>query len=151
MERKYYYLNPGYIFYSDERYLVETVLGSCISVCLWDEKRLTGGINHFIFPGNGEKENSSKYGTNATQHLIKMVLESGSRIENIQAYIIGGANNRLMDLDIGGRNKKNAEEILGKYGIKIRGKWTGGYCGRKISFDTYTGEVEIFLLKESGG
>ena len=36
---KKYYLKPGYIFFSSEGHILETVLGSCVSVCLFDNKK----------------------------------------------------------------------------------------------------------------
>lgn len=150
MERKYYYLNPGYIFYSEEPYLVETVLGSCISVCLWDKERKVGGVNHFVFAEGGKiSEQNGKYGNYSMPYLIEIMLQHGSRIGNLSALIIGGANSRIIKMDVGERNLKTAKETLRKFGIRVGGEWIGGYTGRKVRFDTYTGNVEVIMLQDT--
>ena len=149
MERKYYYLNPGYIFYSEEPYIVETVLGSCIAVCLWDRERRVGAMNHFVFSDGGKiNEQNGKYGNYSTPHLIQIMLEHGSRISDLQACLAGGANSRIMQMDVGGRNLRTAKEILNRYKIMIVNEWTGGYRGRKVKFDTLTGNMEVILLND---
>ena len=49
------FLQPCTIFVHREEHWVSTILGSCISLCLWDPKLGAGGINHYMLPlWNGE-------------------------------------------------------------------------------------------------
>ncbi len=41
-ERFQYLLKPGYVFLSQEPTLIYTVLGSAVTVCLWDRKNRYG-------------------------------------------------------------------------------------------------------------
>src|SRR4051812_50175375 len=50
MGRKTVYLLPGELHASAEQTQVTTILGSCVSVCLWDQKLRIGGMNHFLLP-----------------------------------------------------------------------------------------------------
>ena len=47
---KRFYLHPGRLLVSTEPAAVTTILGSCVSVCLWDESRGIGGMNHHLLP-----------------------------------------------------------------------------------------------------
>lgn len=41
---------------ASERCSINTILGSCVAVCLWDAKTGVGGMNHLLLPhfaGNG--------------------------------------------------------------------------------------------------
>ncbi|HAH25555.1 MAG TPA: chemotaxis protein CheD, partial [Prolixibacteraceae bacterium] len=43
-----HFLHPSTIWVSKESQWVTTVLGSCVSICLFDQKKCIGGINHFM-------------------------------------------------------------------------------------------------------
>jgi hypothetical protein len=45
-----HYLVAGTLFAHEKRYMVTTVLGSCVSVCLWDGILNRVGINHYMLP-----------------------------------------------------------------------------------------------------
>jgi len=45
-----YFIKPGYIFVSAKPAIISAVLGSCVSVCIYDNKLKTGGMNHFKLP-----------------------------------------------------------------------------------------------------
>jgi chemotaxis protein CheD len=59
--RKQFYLHPGQIFASRECHVVTTILGSCVSVCLWIRPPKSG-INHFFFPRILDGPASPRYG-----------------------------------------------------------------------------------------
>jgi hypothetical protein len=40
-----YYLHTGQVFATDEPYAVTTILGSCVAVCLWDDRSQVAGRN----------------------------------------------------------------------------------------------------------
>ena len=66
-----YLLEPGYVYLSRDNSVIRTVLGSCVSVCLWDKVQKYGGINHFLYPAILDKEKATpKYGNVATAALI---------------------------------------------------------------------------------
>lgn len=149
MEKDTYYLYPGYIFFSKSPYKITTVLGSCISVCLWDKKNNFGGMNHYIYADFRKTENKGISGSVAIPHLIKLMLDSGSKLENLEANIVGGASSEVLSSDVAVENIKFAKKTLENYKIKIVYMNTGGFKGRKVSFDNYTGKVEVQFLKEN--
>jgi chemotaxis receptor (MCP) glutamine deamidase CheD len=80
------YLLPGELHASAEQCQVTTILGSCVSVCLWDQKLRIGGMNHFLLPmwreGGGR---SNRFGDLAVRELLERMLRLGSQRKNLQA------------------------------------------------------------------
>jgi chemotaxis protein CheD len=153
-EYKGAYLYPGTIAVKTEPYEVTTVLGSCVSVCLWDKKRAIGGINHYLLPlWNGEGLPSPRYGNIAIQKLIDRMLALGCYRRTLRAKVFGGAmlfvaTNKMMN--VGGRNVLLAESMLAEEGIELVSSDVGGVYGRKIIFNVLTGVVRVKKLNTSG-
>ncbi|MGQ1785606.1 MULTISPECIES: chemotaxis protein CheD [unclassified Saccharicrinis] len=145
-----HFLYPSSLFVSKEPYLVKTILGSCVAVCLWDSKLKIGGINHFMLPNwNGNDLASPKYGNIAIDKLIDRMLFLGSKIENLQAKVFGGGEllqTGISKTVIGERNIRVAKLMLEERKIPVVSSSTGGKRGRKIIFFTDTGEVRHKLL-----
>lgn len=128
--------------------VIKTVLGSCISVCLWDKERKIGGINHFVYPfWDGDGLATPQYGNVAMKGLVDAMVMAGSMQRNMIAKVFGGAMLLLRDntaLHVGQRNLDVCKHYLRQYNINIMAEDTGGNRGRSILFCTNTGEV---LLK----
>ena len=139
-----YYLHPGYIYAGLTDTIITTVLGSCISVSLWDKKNHFGGMNHYIFPEDLKNESSSKYGDVACTYLLKVMKDYGAKKENLVAHIVGGSSNTALGSDIGIKNALMAKKILKKQSIYISTWDVGGELGRKMIFNTSSGEILIY-------
>lgn len=144
----HYFLQPGYILVPDQSLSISTVIGSGISVCIYDRKKQIGGMNHFIFPHIAVKgKTTALYGNIATTVLINMMLAREASIKYLEAQIFGGAyhpekNNK----DIGRENIEIAKKILLKNQISIMSQDVGGEKGRKVVFNTNTNEVAILKV-----
>lgn len=148
-EKQTYFVQPGYMFISREPHLLSTVLGSCISVCIWDPKLGFGGMNHYIHAQPFKKEQTAQFGTIAIPHLIRSMLKMGSQKYNLKAHIVGGAQNpNTGSILIGKQNIETAERVLKKNNIDIITFDTGGEFGRKVIFDTETGEIVIYKVNK---
>ncbi len=145
MELKTHFLYPSTLFASKEPYLVNTILGSCVAVCLYDPVLRIGGINHYMLPfWNGEGLASPKYGNIAIERLLEKMMSLGSRKNNIVAKVFGGGeviDTQISQFHIGERNIAVAQQVLKEINIKIAGQSLGGKNGRKIQFNTETGAV----------
>ena len=139
-----YFLQPGYIYTSTKGTIVKTVLGSCVSVCLWDKKNQIGGINHYIYPKKGKNDNIAKFGDVAIPYLIQLMRKLGSNKVDLIAHVIGGANNPKYSSSIGSENIKIAEKILKKSNIKVLSWDVGGTVGKKVAYNTFTGEALVY-------
>lgn len=146
-----HYLLAGGVFVSTQPCMVTTILGSCVSVCLWDCAQQWGGINHYMLPfWNGEGLASPKYGNIAIAKLIERLQELGSDKRNLRAKVFGGGvvlrvANPFMN--IGDRNIQLAEDLLRGDNIPIISADTGGTVGRKLIFHTGTGTVLVKKLQ----
>jgi len=143
-----YFLEPGYIYVPDQGSAISTVIGSGVSVCIFDKKKRMGGMNHFQLPIMTTKGKTTPlYGNVATITLIKMMLDLESKRIHLEAQIFGGAHNpKQKDKDIGRENRKIAQKILTKAGISISSQDVGGEKGRKVVFNTNTNEVAVLKV-----
>ena len=150
---KKYTVFPGQYMITSVPALVTTVLGSCVSVCLWDGQAGIGGMNHYLLPGTEEDEvGNMNRGITSIQLLVKSMLNRRATIENLEAKVFGGCNSLYKENNffrVGERNAAIALEILKEFNIPVRAKHVGGSYGRKIIFDTGTGKVKMKLLTET--
>lgn len=140
-----HYLYPGTLFVHRRPHLVTTVLGSCVSVCLWNQSANLGGMNHYLLPlWNGEGLPTPKYGNIAIDKLIDKVSTISEPGDKLIAKVFGGASMWEKTeglLAIGQRNIEYAIETLALHKIPIVSSDLGGYHGRKVIFNTGDGSV----------
>jgi len=143
-----YFLEPGYIFLAEKPTSISTVLGSCVSVCIYDRKRKVGGMNHFQVPFATESDQATaRFGNVATITLIRMMIHDDSKIKNMEAQILGGAHNiKVSPKDIGFENIMAAKKILTRERIRVTSEDVRGGKGRKIVFNTGTNEIAVFKV-----
>jgi chemotaxis protein CheD len=145
--RNQHFLLPGAIFATEGEYLITTVLGSCIAVCLWDQKLKLGGMNHYKLPlWNGDGLPSPKFGNIAIQKLVEKMQFMGCASGGLQAKVFGGAAVIQTTgglLNVGERNILAAQQLLAECRIPIVASDVGGALSRKIILDTVTGAVRM--------
>lgn len=140
---------PGQVFAVSTPTLFTTILGSCVSVCLFDPDTKIGGLNHYLLPGMpGKYEGElSRWGAPAIENLVAKITILGANVKRLQAKVVGGA--QISDrpvpahLRVGERNLKIAIEELEKRSIPIIGKNVGGSEGRKLLFESHTGRTWV--------
>jgi len=136
----------GQVVVPDEGHELVTILGSCVSVCLWDRKTRKGGINHYLLPETVNNAKSLHGGIAATRMLIQSMAGLSSGRKNLEAQIFGGANRFFKSesfLNVGRQNVTAALVALDEAGINVVHQDTGGETGRKIYFNTETGRVVV--------
>jgi chemotaxis protein CheD len=142
-----HFLYVGSLFARKGEHVVTTVLGSCVSVCLWDPVLKIGGINHYLLPlWNGEGLPTPKYGNIAITKLIDKMYTLGARKGSLQAKIFGGSStnsNAVGLLNVSERNIMIAKDVLKDNGIPIISSDVGGNLGRKIIFHSNSGSVLV--------
>ncbi|MBD3317812.1 MAG: hypothetical protein GF344_18665 [Chitinivibrionales bacterium] len=143
-----YHLEPGFIYVSNQCAVIRTVVGSCVAVSLWDRKKCCGGMNHFLYARPGENDRpTARFGTVAVPALVKMMEKLGCRRRNITAQVYGGARQSMTTKNRAGEeNALTAKKILNDLGIRIVSEDIGGLMGRKILFDTHTGQVAVLKV-----
>jgi chemotaxis protein CheD len=143
-DSKTYFLQPGYIFASQEPHLIHVVLGSCVTVCLWDSDKKFGGACHFIYSASKNGETNGRFGEVAIPHLIHLMKDLGSQTNQLNAHVIGGGNNINSKSSVGIENIAIAEAMLTKYRVKIVTEDIGGAVGRKLIYNSMTGKVLVY-------
>ncbi len=127
---------------------LSTVLGSCISVCLFDPVAAVGGMNHFLLPaGKGNEVDHIRFGVNAMVKLIEKLLENGASKTRLQAKMFGGARMSATLSDIGRLNVDFASTFLWNEGIPITSESVGGTMARRVIFRPATGHVKQLFVQ----
>lgn len=139
-----YYLQPGSIFISEQPYYIHTVLGSCVSVCIWDTVGNYGGMNHYIYGRPAGNERSARYGTVSIRYMLDLLYANGASPRNLKAHIVGGGFGKFSNPEVGAGNIAVAEEILERDRILIVTRDTGGQTGRKVIFNNTSGEIIVY-------
>lgn len=150
-ETKNIWVIQGEYKLSADRYAVlSTVLGSCVSVCLFDKVAGVGGMNHYLLPEGGSTgAGDVKYGANAMELLINGLLRKGATRQNIKAKIFGGARMTASFQDIGQRNGEFAIKFLGEEGFPIEARDLGGTSARRVMFHPFSGSARTSVSEGS--
>jgi len=156
------YLKSGELHFSDKPSSVMTVLGSCLSVTMFHRKARVGAICHGLLPKCRERAVCSrscaeraKYVECAIEMKVRLFDENRLKRSDIEVKVFGGAD--MFSMRLGGRNsisvgRQNieiAQQTLEKAGIRVIAMDVGGTTGRKLFFNTATGEVLLKRLQAS--
>jgi chemotaxis protein CheD len=144
------FLAPGALTVHGQPTFVKTILGSCVAVCLWDAEAGVGGVNHFLLAHPGQADEATdRYGSVATPRLIASVLRAGGKTGRLAAAVIGGGHPiDVIDFaPIGDNNTAVALTVLREAGVPVVRQETGGAHGRKLLFNTATGELYVRRLR----
>jgi chemotaxis protein CheD len=132
---------------------ISTVLGSCVSTCLWDPVERIGGMNHFMLPGEGQSAPSpwgvsARFGVYAMEVLINEMIHLGADRRRLVAKVFGGA--RVLQgfdrLDVGTMNSRFVLSFLSEEGIPVAAQDLLGASPRKLHFFPATGKVQVKKL-----
>lgn len=144
-------IHIGGLHASRKPLLLDTVLGSCIAVCLYDPVLGMGGMNHFMLPEGSDPGDptSTRYGVNAMELLISDLMKLGADRRRFQAKVFGGGHvlNIRESLDgVPQRNIDFVKRFLETEQIPIVREDMGGYQPRRVLFQTHTGKVFLKYL-----
>lgn len=140
------YLRPGEIYVSQVPTLVSTVLGSCVSVILYSPTLAKGAICHAMLP-SGTNENGFRYVDTAVTVMYERLRNISKQSLDFQVKLFGGANmlntgnGSTGPMTVGQQNVEAALQAIKALGLTLVASDTGGDRGRKIFFNSTTGEV----------
>ncbi|OHD16560.1 MAG: hypothetical protein A2086_03885 [Spirochaetes bacterium GWD1_27_9] len=141
-----FFLNPGELVFTNKPYKIKTILGSCVSVIIYDRSKKFCGMCHYLLPYSIDNGASTKYGDVAIPLLIKKFYKNNSKKSDLEAIIVGGAlifENQNEIFFIGDKNVEIAKKLLNKYRIFIKDEDSNGDKGRTIIFNTTNGKLTI--------
>jgi chemotaxis protein CheD len=152
------YLKPGEIFYADTPMVVNTVLGSCVSITMYVRRLGIGMMSHCMLPSSSESikrgEDIMKYVDCAILYMNKTVLNAGADKKDTEVKLFGGSNMFAIsdeDSGVGNRNVNASIDLLRKLGYTIMSKDTGGQYTRKLYFSLDTGTVYLRKISKIQG
>ena len=127
--------------------LITYALGSCIGICLYDQKIKLGALIHIMLPLNMEpgRKNVMKYADTGIRETLKMMESKGASRTRITAKIAGGA--KMFEIsggNLGNSGQRNIESVhmhLKREGIQLLKEDVGGSVARTLLFDPATGQA----------
>lgn len=145
-------LNIGDVIVSREPAILETVLGSCVAVCLWSERLRIGGMNHFMLPKMEDRmKDPLYYGPESIQRLLNLFVKMGIPGSSLKAKVFGGGlvmKGFHERFDVGRENVLLAKEVLARQGVPIMNELTGKEYGIKVLFHSATGRALVKKIQE---
>lgn len=148
---------PGEFYVSTEDELISTVLGSCVSIAIFDQEKKFGGMNHFILAKDSKMINdyglAGRFGEYAIELLITEMVKRGSKRENLVSKIFGGSNifgspNESQN-KVGDVNVRFTYDYLAREKIPVLASDTGGIEPRKIFFDPSSAKIWLKRIKNN--
>ncbi|MBI5552969.1 MAG: chemotaxis protein CheD [Desulfobacterales bacterium] len=161
-EKPRIYLKPGELCVSRRPVVVTTVLGSCVSATFFHQASGMAAICHALQPrctqGDACMDACSlryRYAVCAIQAMTRQMNSRGIRPREIEVKLFGGAaligssRPEAAATSMGRQNVTAAMETISDCGLFLKVMDVGGSFGRKIIFDTATGEVLMKRLRRT--
>ena len=131
--------------------LMTAGLGSCIGICIYDQKLKLGTLAHIMLPSSLQAKNSqnqAKFADSAIIVALQELEKNGAMRSRLLAKIAGGAQmfkfaGESDILKIGERNARAVEDNLKKNNIRLLASDTGGNYGRTITFNPENGDLLV--------
>lgn len=154
------FLQTGDCFLGVQPTLVTTVLGSCLAVTIHAPQFGIGTICHAFLPdssdmkkGHGPDPQICRFVDTALQNMLESIDKLGIPRRELVIKMFGGSTGiavRGMEnssYNIGRRNVEMARKMLKFARLDIAAEDVGGAQGRKLMFQTQTGEIWLKRLK----
>jgi len=152
-------IEPGEYYVSSEDVVMTTLLGSCVSSCLYDPYTRITGMNHFLLSSRRYAKDmplcitdAGRYGIHSMELLINEMWKCGARRENLKAKVFGGGailktNEAFRSnfFSVGEVNVRFIREFLKNENIPLVASDLGGTVGRVISF--YSRDYSVYVRK----
>ncbi|MDC8756459.1 chemotaxis protein CheD [Janthinobacterium fluminis] len=144
------FLQPGDYFVGDAGFRVSTLLGSCVSITLWQPQLRIGAMSHFLLParapgGADDGDLDGRYGEEALALMLDELARLGVRGGACEAKIFGGGNmfarRRCDGGGVGRQNGETARRLLADLAIPVRSQCLFGDGHRQIVFELASGDV----------
>lgn len=159
--REVIYIDPGaYVTGQRLKHQYCTILGSCICMILWHPESHFFAMCHYLLvqakPNNRiDTSIIGRYGDLILPYFLKLVTRAGVPLVDLEVSVYGGASSGKSEglsscFQVAARNIKFVEHFIHQHQIKLKNKDLGGDEGRKIWFDTETGECRMAKMTKQG-
>lgn len=157
------FLQPGEHAVGDARHRLRTLLGSCVSITLWQPQQRVGAMSHFLLPRRqrppapgGPAALDARYGEEALALMVQGLARQGVDARQCVARLFGGGDmfpepprpaRAGRSGDVGRRNGEAARLLLQHLGVPVASEHLFGAGHRRIAFDIATGEVRSHQVR----
>jgi len=145
-------LHIGGVIYGNKGQVVRTILGSCISICMYHGKSGNAAICHAMYSSPGPRDDA-RHVPECVRMMAEHFREVGLSPGDIIVKVFGGASSQAEDSAPNSnpalQNIDIAVQELNNAGFQIFVKDTGGIQSRELYFDMSNGDVFIRKMKES--
>lgn len=150
LESNQIYIGQGeYAIGSRPAEVIGTLLGSCVSTCLWDAQAGLGGMNHMVFSGKSRNAGMwNGHGVSAMEVLINQLMRRGAERNRLKAKVFGGAQLFEGLARAGKQNVDFALSYLKSEGIELIGGDVGGERARRVEFWPASGRARMKYVRE---
>lgn len=141
----------GGIGYGKGAQKVETLLGSCVGVAIWERTGKLGGLAHVVLPESaGREAPPGKFADTAIAELKKQLRAKGADPRKLTAKIAGGSTmfGTRTERDVGEKNYQAVKKYLAQEAIPLVAEHIGGSQGRMVSFCPADGSLAVFIARE---
>jgi len=143
------FLLPGEHFAGDARHRITTLLGSCVSVTLWQPRLRVGAMSHFVLPGSNVERGaqpSGRYAEDSLELMLEDLRQLGARAEDCEAKLFGGGamfepRAGRPRIDIGRKNGEAAMAMLRARRLRVVSESLFDVGHRRIVFEVGSGDV----------
>lgn len=116
------FLGPGDLRSAEGVGQLRTLLGTCVSVCVWHPSKY-GIMCHFLLPMQPDFMQQkfgpqNRYGNVALNEMLRMLRLRGIDKSACQWWVFGGSSKTLMPTQIGVQNFDYARDFLSQHHIK---------------------------------
>lgn len=140
-------IHIGGLYATAQPDVIETVLGSCVSACLFDPIHRIGGMNHIFLAESCQGDPFlARYGVHAMELLIARIVRLGGESKHLSAKVFGAASVLRMNEDrfnVPRKNEKFVREFLRDRAIPLVAERLGGEHPLKIRMFADTGRVLV--------
>ncbi|MBH2016558.1 MAG: chemotaxis protein CheD [Burkholderiales bacterium] len=150
-------LHPGDVLCLLSGGRMQTLLGSCVAICMTDPARRVGAMCHIVHsaPPRPGSERDTAFAEPAMRRLFAELRAHGVDPLACEAHLCGGGVMSLVGLNpanlVGERNVQWARRFLASHHIPTHEMALGGAFYRKLSWEVGQGEPTVESLPISGG
>ena len=130
---------------------LNTLLGSCVGIAVWERKSKLGALAHIVLPqSNGTTSSPGKFADSAISMIKQELIARGANPRRLMAKIAGGSAMFGPDTsqDIGKRNCEAVLLYLRDAEISVIARHIGGRQGRQVRFFTYDGSLSVKIARK---
>lgn len=142
-------IQPGYLAVSPSPARIGAVCGSCVVICLRDGMSRAGGAACCIQPRARRGEKPTNYhAVTAVNSLVEHVSNGNWRTARMEAFLFGGGHVDARAQRRAEQTLRAARRALKRKGVRIVTEDVGGSVGRKILFDTGSGDIAVLKTRK---